>query len=262
MKTPTAVIFDLDNCLSNDEHRLSLIDLSRPDVDDRYEAYHELCHEDTPCNVQVFREAIVGIDEIAFFTSRPESARAKTMAWISRWFGVVQYWLLMRPTGDHQPSADLKRQHLVRFGKSFPRGINVVRAYDDREDVLSMYAGCNIETTRLCAYDQKTETERKETQTSKSQDAAAVLDKMAAVFRERNGIYKDNYKLVPKLVSALWPKGVPPELTLTEHWHLFELMLVKLARFANSGLTHQDSIMDAGVYSAMITAIIKEKGNQ
>lgn len=93
----------------------------------------------------------------------------------------------------------------------------------------------------------------------KAKTAADILEDMAKTFRERNAVYGDNYKMVAKLVAVLFPKGVPPELVITDQWHLFELKLVKLSRFAISNLTHQDSIHDDGVYSAMIEAIILQQ---
>lgn len=86
--------------------------------------------------------------------------------------------------------------------------------------------------------------------------AADVLADMGETYRERNKVYGDNFKMVAKLVEILWPNGVPPELVITDQWHLFELKLVKLSRFAISNLTHQDSIHDDAVYSAMIEAIL------
>jgi len=90
-------------------------------------------------------------------------------------------------------------------------------------------------------------------------NAADILTEMATAFRERNAVYGDNYKMVAKLVAVLFPNGVPSELVVTDQWHLFELKLVKISRFAISGLMHQDSIHDDGVYSAMIEAIILQQ---
>lgn len=87
-----------------------------------------------------------------------------------------------------------------------------------------------------------------------------ILDNMADTFRRRNAVYGDNFRMVAKLVKVLFPDGVPPELVVTDQWHLFELKLVKISRFAISNLTHQDSIHDDGVYSAMIESILTEKG--
>ena len=92
--------------------------------------------------------------------------------------------------------------------------------------------------------------------------ADKVLSEMAKTFKAKNKVYKDNYKMVARIVRAMWPDGVPSRLVMTEHWHLFELKLVKLARFVNSDLTHIDCIHDDGVYSAMIEAIISKRGGR
>lgn len=87
--------------------------------------------------------------------------------------------------------------------------------------------------------------------------AADVLQEMSATFRERNSKYKDNYKVVAKVMEALHPKGIgaasPQE---HEILHLWYLIIVKLTRFAVSGLEHKDSIHDAAVYAAMLESII------
>lgn len=90
-------------------------------------------------------------------------------------------------------------------------------------------------------------------------DAADLLESMASTFRERNAVYKDNYKVVGKVMSAFFPEGV----TLTteaDHnfYHLFELLIVKLTRFTNSGLTHKDSIHDIAVYAAMLELLVND----
>lgn len=86
--------------------------------------------------------------------------------------------------------------------------------------------------------------------------AADILDEMAATFRERNAVYGDNYKMVGKMMAVLFPNGAPPELLHNDQFHLFELILVKLSRYAISGLQHQDSIRDMGVYCAMCESIL------
>lgn len=92
-------------------------------------------------------------------------------------------------------------------------------------------------------------------------NAADILADMAETYRERNKVYGDNYKRVGAVMEALFPDGVQLD-TASEYnvWHLFELMVVKMTRFANSGLTHQDSIHDLAVYAAMVESLInKEK---
>jgi hypothetical protein len=89
--------------------------------------------------------------------------------------------------------------------------------------------------------------------------AAEKLEAMAETFRARNKVYGSNYKMVGKLMKVLFPNGVPKDLVFEDHFHLFELMLVKLSRYAISNLTHTDSIHDAAVYAAMCEAINDQK---
>jgi hypothetical protein len=58
------------------------------------------------------------------------------------------------------------------------------------------------------------------------------------------------------MMKVLFPDGVPPQVLHSDQFHLFELKLVKLSRFAISNLTHLDSIHDDAVYSAMIESIL------
>ena len=93
--------------------------------------------------------------------------------------------------------------------------------------------------------------------------AAEVLEKMADTYRERNRVYGDNYLVVGQVMKSLFPDGV--DLRSVEDynkWHLFELIVVKMTRFANSSLTHQDSIHDMSVYGAMLESIILGEENE
>ena len=86
---------------------------------------------------------------------------------------------------------------------------------------------------------------------------ADVLDEMAQTFRERSAAYGSNWQMVGRLMQVLFPDGVPTELPHHHQFHLFELVLVKISRFAVSNLEHNDSIHDAGVYCAMIESVLK-----
>ena len=96
-----------------------------------------------------------------------------------------------------------------------------------------------------------------------NKDAAKILEEMAETFRERNKVYGDNYKTVGEVMVALFPKGVNLK-TVDDYniWHLFELMIVKITRFANSDIKHKDSIHDAAVYAAMVESLIKGEDNE
>lgn len=89
--------------------------------------------------------------------------------------------------------------------------------------------------------------------------ADVILQEMGKTYRERNAVYGSNYRMVGPIMKILFPNGVPAELLGSDQFHLFELKIVKLSRFAISGLKHKDSIHDDSVYSAMIEAIIEEQ---
>lgn len=89
--------------------------------------------------------------------------------------------------------------------------------------------------------------------------AADVLAEMAKTYRERNAVYGDNFRMVGPMMKILFPDGVAPALLHSDQFHLFELMLVKLSRFAVSNMAHKDSIHDAAVYAAMIESILNEQ---
>lgn len=88
-------------------------------------------------------------------------------------------------------------------------------------------------------------------------DVGRSLEHAASVFRERNAVYGNNFKMIGPMMAILFPEGAPAALLRNDAFHLFELVLVKLSRLAISGLTHQDSAKDAAVYCAMIDAIIQ-----
>lgn len=91
-------------------------------------------------------------------------------------------------------------------------------------------------------------------------DAGMILDEMADTFRERQKVYKDNYRKVGPVMIALHPDGVSLS-TVEDHefFHLYSLLIVKLTRFATSDLTHVDSLHDLCVYGSMLEAILKER---
>jgi len=93
--------------------------------------------------------------------------------------------------------------------------------------------------------------------------AGEILREMGRTFEERNAVYGDNFRMVGRVMEVLFPEGVTLR-TASDYdvWHLFELKVVKLTRFAISGLTHTDSVHDDAVYSAMIEAMLSEASKQ
>ena len=311
------VVFDLDNCLSNDAWRIKDIDWSKENPDERYAPYHALCRLDRPANQAVFR-AFAKVARPVFLTARPDTVRAETEEWLARHFDVKSPILLMREAGDHRHSVELKRIMMACL-PSTP-----MMAFDDRMDVCDMYDAMGIPTTRMFIHDVCAMTpptarrhdfyktgdampprilaqiadgmtglvtlpwcktcgaEGQATESAcpgpepmplappsrgdaivpqpkkKPAGTADALEAMAATFRQRQAIYGSNYKMVGPLMAIMFPDGVPAALLGAAQFHLFELVLVKLSRLAVSGLTHEDSAHDAGVYCAMIESIMKE----
>ncbi len=88
-------------------------------------------------------------------------------------------------------------------------------------------------------------------------NAGQILEDLAGLYRERNVLYKDNYKRTGVALAAVFPDGVtlrtPDDFT---RFHLFAISMMKLSRYAiNWGTGHSDSLRDASVYLAMLDSV-------
>jgi hypothetical protein len=89
---------------------------------------------------------------------------------------------------------------------------------------------------------------------------AYLLERGARTFREKNKLYGDNWKMVGKVMTALFPNGIELK-TPEDHnrYHILMLKIVKLTRYAvNWKKGHPDSIGDDMVYAAMLFSIDEE----
>lgn len=258
------VVFDIDGCVSDDRHRRHMLPPKGTTDPKYYDVYNANAKHDKPMNVYALHANLPTHYNALFVTARPAWMRVETEDFIKRELGLGQqdFCLLMRPDGNTQPSPQLK----VALLKDLQLLGKVAAAFDDRRDVITAYKAAGIEHAYLLDF-----TEGKGitcndwlpdglAEEVKRTEASDVLADMAATFKERNAVYKDNYKQVPRMLRAMFPNGLPDNLAFEEHFHLLELILVKLTRFGQSGATHVDSIHDVAVYAAMIEAILKEKG--
>jgi len=81
------------------------------------------------------------------------------------------------------------------------------------------------------------------------------------IYAERAAIYKDNYKVVGRVMKALFPDGAPALIDPEDYdrWHIFELIIVKLTRYTNNWADpHKDSLDDLQVYGAILGALDAE----
>ena len=254
MKT---VIFDLDNCLANDSDRIPLIDWSCPNLEERYAAYHNLCGDDPVGNLSAFEEATLDATPV-FLTARPVRVQQMTENWLFSRLGVRDPTLLMRNNGDNRRSVVIKQEQLGALVAHYGVAISeIAAAYDDRSDIVEMYRSLGVPASVLKIHDQCAYT-----RSPSSVTAGDVLADMAKTFRERNAVYKDNFRVVGKVMHELQLDGVTLN-SAKDHelFHLYSLLVVKLTRFTASGLTHEDSITDLCVYGAMIGAILKERSH-
>lgn len=239
-------IFDLDGCLADDRRRRKWLPAHGTDKPD-YDQYHSDCVRDPLINGDVVRHHQGLGHHLLFLTARPQKYLHSTLRWLNDNFGEFdRFTLLMRPDNDHTPSPLLKVQMFEEDGEF--QWSDVVAAYDDREDVLEAYAAKGASGCKVLTFPTPTVPE--------------IMRDMASTFEERNRVYGSNYKMVGPIMKILFPEGVPPEVLHSDQFHLFELKIVKLSRFAISGLTHLDSIHDDAVYSAMIESILLETGEQ
>lgn len=254
------IIVDIDNCIADDAWRIPYINWSATDLNERYHVYHALAYYDRP-SVQWLCDYIPNIKgEVRVFalTARPTAYSALTEKWLQDKVPLPVESVLMRNNDDHRHSLEVKRAQVGWLLSTYNvKRLDVIGAFDDRQDVVDMYNevfGNNVGHRRaihdVCAYTNPL---------SKQTSVPEILRSAAGTYEARNAVYGDNYKNVGNVMAALFPNGVnlgTPE--QFNQWHLLELMVVKLTRFANSGLEHEDSIHDAQVYGAMVQSLIKK----
>lgn len=89
-----------------------------------------------------------------------------------------------------------------------------------------------------------------------------ALEKLGETYRERNLVYGDNYKTHGNVMLALFPAGVPAQITKDDanRFGVLLMMISKLERYIcnwhNGG--HEDSLNDLSVYSQMLAELDRE----
>ena len=132
-------VLDLDNCISDDEHRRHFIKEIGPN---KYEEYHSHCGFDRfvwDCDHKF-------PDHYVIITSRPEKYAALTLSWCEKNLpkGIVDVY--MRTCNDYRSSVDVKRD-AINLLKFMVRGEYVInRVFDDRDDVVQMYKELGFNT--------------------------------------------------------------------------------------------------------------------
>ena len=79
-----------------------------------------------------------------------------------------------------------------------------------------------------------------------------ILMAAAETFRSRNAAYGNNYRNIGPALFQMFPDGVTLRtMEDFQQFHYAVMLVLKLTRWASSGMTHVDSIHDAVVYAAM-----------
>ncbi len=150
----SVIILDIDNCIADDSWRIPRINWQAEDPLNRYHDYHSLSAFDTAHNHDLY---INTRQDIVIFTARPIMYRALTEEWLKR-HGVGYQMLMMRDMDDHCPSVELKRKQLMAlFNNTDVKAGDIAAAFDDRPDVIAMYATFGIPSQvrfvhDVCAY--------------------------------------------------------------------------------------------------------------
>lgn len=88
-----------------------------------------------------------------------------------------------------------------------------------------------------------------------TQSVPQALAALGELYRERNALYKDNYKNFGKTLVGLFPRGLT--LNTVEEFNRFAIFLQlmhKMSRYANATQSggHDDSLDDISVYAQML----------
>jgi len=274
------VVFDLDGTLFDDSARLTHLRSGLPGdkpTEDDYRRYHKGMSSDPAHHsvLEILKACIKHGFRILFMTARPTAYWNQTTKKLQDVivhdfnFG-TDYVLMMRPESNKLSSPKLKAEMLSRFLDSAPKGTTIVAAFDDRPDVVEMFkkfttpflvtGGEFADAAEVCRHlDNHANLASLEANTKATMRTAAdILTLGGETFRERNSNYRDNAVQVGQVMQVLFPNGVTLKTQADHHfYHLFELMVVKLTRFANSDLKHVDSIHDLMVYAAMCENVIE-----
>ena len=269
-------IVDLDGTLFDERHRNHL---AKEGNWDNYHQAHK--HDGRWPLIEEFVRELSKDHEILFMTGRNEKYRASTARQLGE-LGIQSLDLIMRPDDDFRESSTFKAEALSIFLAEDGQIDQITMIDDCRKNLYSMMLVCESHGIKAQAWLAK---DGRHTFDSEYGPCAKVrvsgnvfapkaptaekpmchlttgqiLRSMADTFEERNKVYGSNYERVAPIMKILFPDGLTPEILHSDQWHLFELIVVKLTRFAISGLQHKDSIHDTGVYAAMIESILEKQ---
>ncbi len=244
------VIVDIDGCLSDHSDRIKMAQ------DRNWDAYHQLSQSDPPIEaiVELVKTTAGSRDtEIMICTGRPMKWLKQTSQWLNK-HSIPRLAVYMRADGDKRSSAEVKEGFL----KAIREHYDVWFAIDDQQSVKEMYERNGVVCLQPASLldippeEGKTGVIEEDRTTSQGADVPSILNDASLTYQERQGAYKNTYKLHGKVMAQVFPDGITLR---TEDdflkYHLFVLEMIKMIRTACSGMTHIDSQHDLMVYAAM-----------
>jgi hypothetical protein len=182
------IIFDLDGCLANCEHRRHFVDprksinhiLQGYDSNGRmieeagvycniltgerfkpdWQAFYEACDKDTPIQptIEIMRNISEKCLDIQIWSGRCESVKEKTIDWLHKYVGFDFFSdgqcpvLKMRPIGDSTPDDELKERWL---DEALSEGKKIDFVFDDRPKVIRTWRRRGIFVFNCCQSDEE-----------------------------------------------------------------------------------------------------------
>jgi len=111
------IVVDLDGTVADCSHRLVHIEgLGKKD----WPRFHRECKNDKPIHKMIFLIAALQIADkdlnVIFCTGRPESSREESEKWITKYMGIVNPVVLMRPEENYREDKIVKPNQLLSAG--------------------------------------------------------------------------------------------------------------------------------------------------
>lgn len=154
-------VWDLDNCLFDDTHRVHLIDWAKTG-NERYDRYDAEMAKD-PVAHQAEWLVMTAVSQPIFITGRRERWRKITEEQISKNLRILRNGglktigypiIFMRPEGDASRPVDLKHRIIMKVLEVNPID-RIIAAFDDVESIVDMYRELGLPGVLLRVNDPK-----------------------------------------------------------------------------------------------------------
>ncbi len=144
-------LWDLDNCLADDQWRVPRIDWQFKG-NERYARYNTYARLDKAKNLDVFA-AFQKVARPVFLSGRGEFLRRDSLDWMAEKLDLyVPPLLMLRPMDCDLRPAALKQEMLYRLFTILPRR-HIIAAFDDMQPIVDMYQQNCVPAARLCIHE-------------------------------------------------------------------------------------------------------------